>query len=108
VAKLSVGLDLVPGSNGVLINKVLFASPAFEAGMRAGDLIVAIGGRDTKGMSYREVRGLLDDAKQRRVSIFAMTAEGAKTYRLKPETLTALSDRIRLRRAQFAGLVSGR
>lgn len=105
---MSVGIDLAVRQGGTFINKALFASPAFEAGLRGGDQILEINGRDAKGISYREARRLLEEAKQGSVTLLVVTGQRVRTYVLHPESMLALSGRIRLRRSEFAEQRFGR
>jgi carboxyl-terminal processing protease len=46
-----IGVAVGPDSRGLLIARVFDASPAFRAGLKAGELIVAVNGRTLKGLS---------------------------------------------------------
>jgi len=46
-------------TNRLLVMSPLFDTPAARAGVRAGDLILAIDGRDTSGISFREAIELI-------------------------------------------------
>lgn len=56
---VGVGVGLEQSSGGVLINDVVRYSAAEEAGLQVGDLIVAVDGKDTAGMTSVDVAALL-------------------------------------------------
>jgi serine protease Do len=55
-ALFAEGLDLPPGTEGVLVSAVDESSPAAEAGIQRGDIIIRVGERDiTSSGSFQEV-----------------------------------------------------
>ena len=54
-----VGLELVASPAGIVVHAPLVDGPAWRAGVRAGDVIAAIDGVDTRGMSVREAVAIL-------------------------------------------------
>lgn len=51
-----IGLQVVPTAEGTLaVLRVLPGSPALAAGLRPGDLVVAVDGHSLKGSDFREV-----------------------------------------------------
>lgn len=54
-----VGLELVAAPAGVVVHAPVAGGPAWRAGVRNGDAIVSIDGADVRGMSVRDVVGML-------------------------------------------------
>ena len=54
-----VGLELVTAPEGVVVHAPVVGGPAWRAGIRAGDAIVSIDGADVRGMSVRDMVGIL-------------------------------------------------
>ncbi len=54
-----VGLELVAATEGVIVHLPVVGGPAWRAGVRAGDVIVAIDGADARGMSVRDAVAVL-------------------------------------------------
>ena len=54
-----VGLELVASPAGIVVHAPLVDGPAWRAGVRAGDVIAAIDGVDTRGMSVRDAVAIL-------------------------------------------------
>jgi C-terminal processing protease CtpA/Prc len=93
---------LLISSNGLVVQKLLFASPAFEAGLRPGDRIMRINNADTTRMSYKRAIRALDRSGQTRVSIVVLRDGEEKNYTLSAESITLPSDRIQNRRSELA------
>jgi S1-C subfamily serine protease len=60
-AIIGVQLDLASGKDGARVREVSPGGPAAEAGVRAGDVIVAVNGKEVQGESVREVVRLMRD-----------------------------------------------
>ena len=56
---VGIGVGLQQASGGVLVSEVMRYSAAEEAGLKAGDLIVAVDGKDATQMTHTEVAELL-------------------------------------------------
>jgi len=54
-----VGMEIYPDQNYVVVMRPFHGSPAWRADLRRGDLIVAVDGKDTKGMNSADVANLL-------------------------------------------------
>ncbi|MGH2833274.1 MAG: S41 family peptidase [Solirubrobacteraceae bacterium] len=54
-----IGVEVHPEKSGLLIGQVFNASPAARAGLRIGELIVAVNGRSLKGLSSSAATGLI-------------------------------------------------
>src|SRR5690606_5657595 len=61
-AIIGVQLDAASGKDGIRVREVSPGGPAADAGMRSGDLIVAVGGQDVRGKSTAEVARMLRQA----------------------------------------------
>jgi len=56
------GLWINASANGYRVDGVVAGSPAAQAGIRLGDLIITIGGQAAKGLTLAEARDLLRDS----------------------------------------------
>lgn len=54
-----VGLELMASPAGIVVHAPIVDGPAWRAGVRAGDVIAAIDGVDTRGMSVRDAVAVL-------------------------------------------------
>ncbi len=54
-----LGLDLAPDGNGAVVLRVVDDSPAWAAGLRPGDKVLAIDGRPTRGLDAGTLEQLL-------------------------------------------------
>jgi len=70
-----VGMTIVSRSNHVMVMAPYVGSPAYNAGLRPGDLIVHINDKDTEGMTTSEVADLLKGPRGTQVKVTA-TREG--------------------------------
>lgn len=82
-----IGVQLEPDGNGMgaRVKDVSPGGPADEAGMRAGDVIVAVNGKEVKGEPVREVVRLLRDVPPNSKARVRVLREGtAKEFEVIP------------------------
>jgi hypothetical protein len=72
------GLVLVAGKSGVKAIGVLSATPASEAGVKAGDHLLAVDGADTKGLGLIRIRQILSGPAGTRVRLRIQSGAGAR------------------------------
>lgn len=72
-------------SGGLLINEVRADSPAAKAGLKAGDVIVEIEGKEVKGMS--DLMRAIAEKKEGDVSLTIVRDRNRQTVRLMPEKM---------------------
>ncbi len=92
-----------PGKMGKPVTVVvspLPGSPAFRAGLRSGDVIIAVNGKSTEDMNYLQVAELLKGAKGTMVRV-TVSREGSE----QPLEFTIIRDEISHRSVQAAFLV---
>ncbi len=82
-----VGVSVGPDRRGLLIARVFDRSPAQRAGLRAGDLIVAVGGRKLAGLSADAAIALIKGPPGTDVKLGVEQRRGARTQ-LHTLTLT--------------------
>ena len=88
-AKTRLGLTLKNTDNGVVIASVLPNSPAAEKGLKAGDMIEKIGGKDVKTVNdVREAIAHLSDKNHGRVLMLLKTGQGNRFVALKLDKST--------------------
>ena len=56
---VGIGVALEPSAGGALIRIVFPGSPAAHAGLKSGDLIVGVNGRDAAGLTVSDLTGLI-------------------------------------------------
>src|SRR3989441_8603250 len=71
-----VGMTVGPRNNKVIVIAPFVGTPAYRAGIRPGDIIVAVGGKATANTSTGDVAGLFKRAKGTNVHI-SLQREGA-------------------------------
>ena len=80
---VGLGVELKQDELGLRLCGVIKGGPASDAGLKAGDKIVAVGGRSTKGMGLDESAGLLQGTAGTVVDITVLRADGStKVHRL--------------------------
>ncbi len=84
-----VGMQVGPRNNKVIVIAPFAGTPAFRAGIRPGDIIIAVDGKPTDNMNTSDVAELLKGAKGTTVHI-TMLREG----RDKPIEFTVVRDEI--------------
>jgi carboxyl-terminal processing protease len=73
-----VGLSVAPGTDGVKVLAPIEDSPAFKAGIQAGDTITAIDGKPLKGMSLDEAVKTMRGEDGSNVKVTVKRASGEK------------------------------
>jgi carboxyl-terminal processing protease len=56
---VGIGVALEPSSGGAVVSRVFPGSPASRAGLKAGDLIVAVNGRDVTALTPTDLVGVI-------------------------------------------------
>src|SRR3954470_20799519 len=84
-----VGMQVGPRNNKVIVIAPFVGTPAYRAGIRPGDIIIAVDGKPTDNMNTSDVADLLKGAKGTTVHI-TMLREGAE----KPLEFTVVRDEI--------------
>src|SRR4051794_11173645 len=54
-----IGVEVTPDPRGLLIARVFDSSPALRAGLKAGELIVAVNGRDLHGVAPDAAKNMI-------------------------------------------------
>ena len=75
-----IGVSVSPDPRGALVRTPLDDSPALEAGVRAGDLIVAVGHEDLTGMALPEIIALVAGPEGSSVDITVLRDEQEQTF----------------------------
>jgi carboxyl-terminal processing protease len=57
---VGIGVALEPSSGGAVVSRVFPGSPASRSGLKAGDLIVAVNGRDVTALTPTDLIGLIE------------------------------------------------
>src|SRR5262245_28133275 len=84
-----VGMQVGPRNNKVIVIAPFVGTPAYKAGIRPGDVIVAVDGKPTDNMTTGEVADLLKGPKSTYVRI-TITREGSE----KPLEFNVMRDEI--------------
>src|SRR5256885_4741557 len=84
-----VGMEVGPRNNKVIVIAPFVGSPAYRAGIRPGDVIIAVDGKPTDNMTTSDVAELLKGPKGTTVHI-TMLREGSEA----PVTFTVVRDEI--------------
>src|SRR5579864_662971 len=64
-----VGMEIAVDGDNIIVNQPFPGSPAWNAGLRRGDVIAAVNGQDTRGMDTGQVADILRGPKGTPVSI---------------------------------------
>ncbi|MCH5186175.1 MAG: PDZ domain-containing protein, partial [Oscillospiraceae bacterium] len=75
-----VGLVMVSGGDYIEVNEVIQGGPAEKAGIKAGDLITAVDGKDVKGLNMDEIRSMVVGDHMTTVAITVKRGEQELTY----------------------------
>ncbi|MGH7138226.1 MAG: S41 family peptidase [Pirellulales bacterium] len=80
-----IGVEVVvdPATRRLTVSSPMIGTPAFEAGILAGDQIVAIDGQTTEGMDYEEARRRLRGEPGESVSLSILSADQATPHDVK-------------------------
>ena len=84
-----VGMTIAPRNNKIIVLAPFVGTPAYRAGMRPGDVIIAVDGKPTDNLNAGEVADMLKGAKGTVVHI-SIVREGAE----KPLEFTVVRDEI--------------
>lgn len=76
---VGIGVKLSKQAEGVRIEQVLPGTPAEKANLQAGQIIVAVDGRPTKGLSIEEVVKSISGAEGTQVALELVGADGGKS-----------------------------
>ncbi len=75
---VGLGVELKIDPQGLRLVGVIRGGPASAAGLKAGDRIVAIGGKSVRGLGLDEAAGRLQGAEGTRVDIAVLRADGSR------------------------------
>src|SRR5579883_862899 len=78
-AYFGVGMEITTDNNRVVVTRPFVGSPAYRADLRRGDIISAVDGKDTTGMSSADVADLLRGPRGTQVRI-TVKREGAPDF----------------------------
>jgi len=95
-----VGMEISVDADNIIVNQPFPGSPAWNAGLRRGDVIKAVNGQDTKGMDTGQVADILRGPKGTPVSIAILRQGGGDPVTLqvvRGEISTKLVDAFWLR-----------
>jgi carboxyl-terminal processing protease len=76
---VGIGVALEPSTGGAVIRLVFDGSPAARAGLRTGDLILAVDGRDVTGLTITKLSGLIGGPAGSSVTLTIRPAAGGPT-----------------------------
>ena len=91
-----VGLELQQRNKAIIIVRVLEKAPAARAGVRRGEQIVAVNGRDVRGKPIDLVVSMVKGPAGTKVSLGLKSAQGTRTVTLERETIALPSFQARL------------
>jgi carboxyl-terminal processing protease len=76
---VGIGVALEPSSGGAVVSRVFPDSPASRAGLKAGDLIVAVNGRDVTALTPTDLVGLIEGPAGSAVTLTIRPTAGGKS-----------------------------
>jgi carboxyl-terminal processing protease len=76
---VGIGVALEPSSGGAVVSRVFPGSPASKAGLEAGDLIVAVNGRDVTALTPTDLIGLIEGPVGSAVTLTVRPTAGGKS-----------------------------
>jgi carboxyl-terminal processing protease len=71
-----VGMEITVDDGKVVVNRPFPDSPAWNAGLRRGDIVAAVDGHDTKGMDTAQVANMLRGPRSTKVSVTVLRQGG--------------------------------
>src|SRR5215469_7144204 len=71
-----VGMEITVDDGQVVVNRPFPNSPAWNAGLRRGDIVAAVDGHETKGMDTAQVANMLRGPKATRVNVTILRQGG--------------------------------
>ena len=71
-----VGMEITVDEGQVVVNRPFPNSPAWNAGLRRGDIVAAVDGHDTKGMDTAQVANMLRGPKATKVNVTILRQGG--------------------------------
>lgn len=86
-AYVGIGVTIAAKEQGYLIEKVAEGGPAQEAGLLAGDIIVAVDGTSVVGMDVNEGKQLVQGKAGTKVQITVLRGEEPKEFTVKRATV---------------------
>lgn len=86
-AYVGIGVTIAAKEQGYLIEKVAEGGPAQEAGLLAGDIIVAVDGTSVVGMDVNEGKQLVQGKAGTKVQITVLRGEEQKEFTVKRATV---------------------
>jgi len=78
-----IGVAITKMNNMIVVLSVIEGTPAEKAGIRAGDKIVEVDGKDVKGLPLPEVSDLIKGPKGTRVTVGVLKDENGSIYRFE-------------------------
>lgn len=86
-AYVGIGVTISEKEHGYLIEKVAEGGPAEEAGLLAGDIIIAVDGTNVAGMDVSEGKRLVQGKVDTTVQITVLRGQEQKTFTVKRATV---------------------
>ena len=86
-AYVGIGVTISKKEHGYLIEKVAEGGPAEEAGLLAGDIIIAVDGTNVAGMDVSEGKRLVQGKADTTVQITVLRGQEQKTFTVKRATV---------------------
>ena len=97
-----IGAEVSTRNGRIMIHAPMPDTPAEEAGLRPGDIILSIDGTSTDGLSLGEAVALVRGEAGTPVELLVLHQDGGE-----PVTITIVRDNIRVRSVKFRSLVGG-
>ncbi len=97
-----IGAEVSTRNGRIMIHAPMPDTPAEEAGLRPGDIILSIDGQSTDGLSLGEAVALVRGEAGTPVELLILHQDGGE-----PITITIVRDNIRVRSVKFRSLVGG-
>jgi carboxyl-terminal processing protease len=76
---VGIGVALEPSPGGAVVSRVFPGSPAARAGLKSGDLIVAVNGRDVTALTPTDLIGLIEGPAGSAVTLTIRPTAGGKS-----------------------------